>query len=173
MIPDSGAGISMTTQLLGPDTVSGELSHFELTTSPPPAELGRALERNAQVADAVFRLRFGDLAAGLPISDLWSACCELLLEAELVREGKLDRFVLDVEQVFDVFRADDILLCRFSKEHVFAVSREDFASSLERVVSEIFAGTDSPQLMHIAARWGASSIRAQPYSYRFSDSVLM
>ena len=163
----------MTTKTLGTDTATPELSHFEVTTSPPPAELGRALEQNAQVADAVFRLRFGELAAGLAISDLWSACCELLLEAELVREGRLNRFVLDVEHVFDVFCAEDVVLCRFSKEHVFAVARDEFASSLERVVDEIFAGTRSPQLMHIAARWGASSIRAQAYSYRFSDSVLM
>ena len=58
-------------------------------------------------------------------------------------------------------------------EHVFAVSREDFASALEDVVEQIFSGTSCPQLMHVAARWGASAIRALPYSYRFSDSLLM
>jgi len=163
----------MGTQSFGADAASLELYHFEVTTTPRPEELGKALEHNSRLGDAVLRLRFGDLAAGLAISDLWSACCELLLEAELVREGKLDRFVLDVEHVFDVLCAGDIILCRFSKEHVFAVSRETFASSLERVVDEIFDGTTSPQLMRIAARWGASSIRAQPYSYRFSDSLLM
>lgn len=163
----------MTTELLDSVSPSPELSHFEVTTSPAPAELGRSLEQNFSIAGATLRLRFGDLAAGLSISDLWSACCELLLQAELVREGKLDRFVLDVEHVFDVLCAGDVVLCRFSKEHVFAVPREEFASSLERVVDRIFAGTGSPQLMQIAARWGASSIRAQPYAYRFSDSVLM
>src|SRR5262249_54399429 len=134
----------MGTQPIGADTADVDLSHFEVTTSPRPEELGKALERNARLGEAVLRLRFGDLAAGHASSDLWSACCELLLEAELVREGKLDRFVLDVEHVFDVLCAGDIVLCRFSKEHVFAVSREKFASSLEQVVDKIFDGTTSP-----------------------------
>lgn len=163
----------MTTQLLDTIPVDLELSHFEITTSPPPSELGQALEQNARVGEATLRLRFGDLAAGLAISDVWSACCELLLQAELVREAKLDRFVLDVEYVFDVLCARDVVICRFSKEHLFAVSRKEFAASLERIVDEIFAGTTSPAVMRIAARWGASAIRAQPYSYRFSDSLLM
>jgi hypothetical protein len=163
----------MSTQILDASSGARELTKFEVTTSPPPRELGRALEKNARVGKAVLRLRFGELAAGLPISDLWSACCELLLQAQLVREGKLDRFVLDVEHVFDVLCAEKLVLCRFSAEHVFAVDREGFASSLENVVDQIFSGTSCPQLMHIAARWGASAIRAQPYSFRFSDSVLM
>src|SRR3954471_18261641 len=107
-----------------------ELSPFEVQTSPPPAELGRALENRGKVGRPVLRLRFGERVAGLPISDVWSACCELLLEAELVRERKLNRFVLDLEHVFDVSCAGDVVLCRFSPEHVFAVSREEFASSL-------------------------------------------
>ena len=163
----------MDTELLGTRPAGLDLLLFEVTTSPQPADLGRSLEQNDRVSDATLRFRFGDLAAGLPISDLWGACCELLLQAELVREGKLDRFVLDVEQVFDVLCSDDVVLCRFSQDHVFAVSREEFAWSLERVVDDIFSRAASPQLMKIAALWGASAIRAQPYSYRFSDSVLM
>lgn len=122
---------------------------------------------------AVLQLRFGELAAGLPIADIWSTCCELLLEAQLVRERRLNRFVLDAEHVFDVSCAASVVLCRFSSEHVFAVSREEFATALERVVEEILTGTSCPQVMLIAARWAASTIRAQPYSYRFSDSLLM
>jgi hypothetical protein len=163
----------MTTQLLDTYETDLELSNFEITTSPPPGELGHALEKNSRIGAATLRLRFGDLAAGLAISDVWSACCELLLQAELVREGRLDRFVLDVEHVFDVLCVRDVVICRFSREHLFAVSRKEFAASLERVVDQIFAGTTSPAVMRIAARWGASAIRAQPYSYRFSDSVLI
>jgi hypothetical protein len=66
-----------------------------------------------------------------------------------------------------------VVLCRFSPEHVFAVSREHCAAALEDVVDEIFSGTSCPRLMHVAARWGASALRALPYSYRFSDSLLM
>ena len=71
------------------------------------------------------------MSAGLPICDVWSACCELFLEAQLVREKRLNRFVLDVEHVFDVSCTGSVVLCRFSPEHVFAVSRDEFASALE------------------------------------------
>ena len=150
-----------------------ELSRFEVATSPAPAELGHALDRKIQVRDAVLRLTFNDRTATLKIPDLWSACCELLLEAQLVREKRLNRFVLDVENVFDVSCAANAVLCKFSPEHVFAVARDEFAGALEQVVEDIFAATSCPRLMHIAARWAASAIRAQPYSYRFSDSLLM
>src|SRR3954453_18214262 len=127
-----------------------DLTTFVVQTSPAAAELGRALESKLRIGNPVLQLRFGKGAAGLPISDVWSACCELLLEAELVREGRLDRFVLDLEHVFDVSCADSVVLCRFSPEHVFAVSREDFASALEAVVEQIFSGTSCPRLMHVA-----------------------
>jgi hypothetical protein len=60
----------------------------------------------------------------------------------------------------------------FSQEHLFAVSKEGFAAALEHVVDEIFDSTSCPRLMRIAAGWGAAAIRAQPYSAKFSDSVL-
>src|SRR5437762_4772790 len=150
-----------------------DLSPFDVAASPDAAALGRSLESNARIPDAVLKLRFGEVTAGLAIPDVWSACCELLLEAQLVREGRLNRFVLDLEDVFDVSGAGSVVLCRFSPEHVFAVSRDDFASALEEVVDQIFAGTSCPRLMHVAARWGASALRALPYAYRFSDSLLM
>jgi hypothetical protein len=148
------------------------LSSFEVRTWPSAAEFGRALESNVRLPGALLQLRFGDQVAGLPVSDLWSACCELLLEAQLVREGRLDHFVLDVEQIFELTYSGDLLFCIFSREHVFAVDRESFAASLEHVVEEVFSATTCPRLMHIAARWGASALRGLPYSYRFSDSVL-
>jgi hypothetical protein len=118
------------------------------------------------------RLHFGEQIARIAISDLWSVCCELVLQAQLVREARLDHFIIDVEQIFDLAYDEDQLLCVFSREHLFAVSRDDFAAALDQVVDNIFEATQCPRLMHIAARWGASAIRAQPYSYRFSDSVL-
>jgi hypothetical protein len=153
------------------DTI--ELSPFEVLTCPAPVELGGALEGRTAPGQPILRLRFAEVTAGLPISDVWSACCELILQAELVRERKLNRFVLDLEEVFDVSCTGAVVLCRFSAEHVFVVSREEFASALERVVDQIFAGTSCPALMHVAARWGASAIRALPYSHRFSDFMLM
>jgi hypothetical protein len=150
-----------------------QFSPFEVRTWPDALALGGALQANRQIAGAVLQLRFGDRVAGLPIPDLWSACCELLLAAELVREGRLDHFVLDVEQIFELSYAGELLFCIFSREHVFAVSRDGFAASLERLVHEIFAATSCPRLMDIAARWGAAAIRGLPYSVRFSDSELI
>jgi hypothetical protein len=149
-----------------------ELSSFEVQTRPAPAELGQALEKEISIGRPVLQLRFGNEAAGLPIRDVWSACCELLLTAELARERRLNRFVFDLEHVFDVACAAEVVLCRFSNEHVFAVSREDFAAALETGVERILAGTSCPPVMLIAARSAASAIRARPYSYRFSDSPL-
>jgi hypothetical protein len=148
-------------------------SAFEARTWPGPEALGRALEKNQAIPGAVLQLRFGKQTAGLAISDLWSACCELLFEAELVREGRLDHFVLDAEQIFELSYAEDLLFCIFSREHVFAVAPEEFAAALEDVVEEIFAATTCPRLMHVAAGWGASAIRGLPYSFRFSDSELI
>jgi hypothetical protein len=150
-----------------------QFAPFEVRTWPDPEALGRALETNHPVPGAVLQLRFGEQVAGLAISDLWSACCELVLDAELVREGRLDHFVLDVEQICDLSYAGELLFCIFSREHVFAVSREEFAAALEHVVEEIFASTSCPRLMQIGAGWGASAIRALPYSVRFSDSELI
>jgi hypothetical protein len=150
-----------------------DLSSFEVHTRPQPVELGRALDRRTGIGKAVLQLRFGEIAAGLPIADVWSACCELVLQAELVRERRLNRFVLDVEHVFDISCASSVVLCRFSNEHVFAVRREDFAAALDDVVERILSGTSCPQIMSIAARWCASEIRGRPYSHRFSDSLLM
>jgi hypothetical protein len=148
------------------------LSDFEVRTWPSAAELGRALESNARIDGALLQMRFGDQVAGLPISDLWSACCELLLEAELARDGRLNHFVLDVEQIFEPSYSGDLLFCTFSREHVFAVDRARFAAALEQTVEDIFAATTCPRLMRIAASWGASALRALPYSFRFSDCVL-
>lgn len=145
---------------------------IEVRTFPGTKEIGRALEQNRRLPGAMLRLHFGDQVASLGIADLWSACCELLLDAQLIREGRLDHFVLDVEQVFKLSYSGDLLLCTFSREHVFAVSREEFAAALEQAVGRIFASTSCPRLMEIAAGWGASAIRSLPYSSRFSDSLL-
>jgi hypothetical protein len=148
------------------------LSTFKVQTWPPPRDLGQALERNVMIAGARLQLRFGERVASLAVNDLWSTCCELLLQAQLIRESRLDRFVVDVEHIFDLRYDSGLVLCTFSQEHVFEVDQQGFALSLERVVTEIFDGTSCPGLMLIAAKWAASNIRAQPYSFRFSDSVL-
>jgi hypothetical protein len=148
------------------------LSTFQVQTWPLPSELGRALERNARMPGARLQLRFDQQVASLAVSDIWSTCCELLLQAQLAREANLDRFVVDVEHIFDLGYEAGSILCVFSKEHVFAVDRECFAAALERAVAEIFQATSCPRLMQIAASWAASNIRSQPYAYRFSDSVL-
>lgn len=145
---------------------------FEIRIAPEAGELAHALEQNRRIPGARLQLRFGDELAAFPIPDLWSACCELLFAARLVRECRLDHFVLDVEQIFDVDYRDERVLCIFSREHVFEVPREEFAAELEVAVQKIFAATSCPAVMRAAADWGASAIFALPYSSRFSDSVL-
>jgi len=149
-----------------------QIAPFEIRTSPAPAELGHGLQNRARRRETLLQLRFGEQVASFAVDDLWSACCELLLDAQLVREARLNHFVLDVEQIFDLSYEGDLLLCIFSQEHIFAVRRDEVAAALERLVEEIFAATSCPRLMMIAARWGASSIRGLPYSIRFSDSAL-
>ena len=167
LLPDS-AGVCTMGKLFRFD----QLSPFEVRTWPAAEQLGHALEHNERIEGMQLRLEFGEQVARIAITDMWSACCELLLEAQLVREAKLDHFILDVEQIFDLAYDEDQLLCIFSQEHMFAVSREGFAAALEKVVERIFCGTSCPKLMRVAAGWGASAIRAQPYSARFSDSLL-
>lgn len=150
---------------------AGECLAFEASTSPEPAQLGRALEAKIPIRGAVLELHFGDEVARLPISDLWSCCCELLFQSELVREARLDHFIVDVERIFDLSYDDDRLRCAFSQEHVFTVSRTRFADALEQLVESIFSGTTCPLLMRAGAAWGAASILTQPYYYRFSESV--
>ena len=150
-----------------------EYCRFEARTWPAPQALGRALERNQRVPRALLQLSFGGQVAGLGISDIWSLCCELLLNAQLVRERTLDHFVLDADQIFDLSYSGELLFCTFSREHVFAVSREDFASALEHLVGDIFAATAAPSVMQIGAQWGASAIRGLPYAFRFSEAELI
>ena len=104
---------------------------------------------------------------------LKEAAGSLTGDDHLKREGKLDHFVLDAEQIFELSYAGELLYCIFSREHVFAVLREEFAASLEQAVREIFAATSCPRLMEIGAAWGASAIRALPYASRFSESGLI
>ena len=151
--------------------LTDECVPFEVRTAPLPAEIGRALEGNQPIEGAMLQLHFSEEVARLPIPDLWSGCCELVLQAELVREARLDHFIFDVERIFDLSYDGDRLTCAFSREHVFTVSRTEFAEALERLVQQIFAGTTCPRLMRAGAIWGAASIRSQPYYYRFSESV--
>lgn len=146
---------------------------FAIRVSPDPIALGKALESNHALGGTYLQLRFGDQAAGFPIADLWSACCELLLEAQLAREEKLDHFVIDAERIFEICYSGDLLICMFSREHVFAVPKAEFAAALDHVVDQIFAGTSCPRLMRVAARWGASTLRALPYAARFTGSTLV
>jgi hypothetical protein len=150
-----------------------EVGSFAVRISPSPSELGRSLESNVRRTGALLQFRFGELVTGFAINDLWSACCELLLNAQLVREGRLDHFVLDVEQIFELSYKGDELHCVFSRELVLAVARDGFATALEHVVDEVFAATTCPRLMRIAAGWGAASLRGLPYSCRFSDTALI
>jgi hypothetical protein len=140
---------------------------FELGTTPSPEKLGKALEEQASF-EFCLHFGFGDNVASEQIPDVWSACCELRLQSQLVRERNLTHFVVDARELFDASYADDLVICTYSIEHVFPVRLEEFASSIDGLLADIARATTYPRLTDIAIDRGASLIRAQPYFYRFS-----
>jgi hypothetical protein len=140
---------------------------FGLGTTPSPEKLGKALEERASF-DFCLHLGFGANVASEQIPDVWSACCELRLQSQLVRERQLTHFVIDARELFDATYADDLVICSYSREHVFPVRLEEFASSIDGLIADIARATSYPRLTDIAIERGASLIRAQPYFYRFS-----
>ena len=148
-------------------------SPFSAWTTPEPEWLGQSLSRLTHPGPALLHLSFGDAVAHVEFDDVWSTCCILFLQADLVRERKLSHFVIDVEQLFATSYRRDLLVCRWSPEHVFTVRAEAFAASIESVASRIIGGTRSPAVITVRARSNAWLMRAQPYSHRFSRVSLI
>ena len=146
---------------------SKEAVPFELWTTPAVDELGKALETQARL-EFCLHFGFGPSIASEQIPDVWSACCELRLQAELVRSRELIHFVLDAKELFDVSYDGDLVICRYSAEHVFPVRLEDFASAIDRLLADVTRATTFPRLTEIAIESRAGLIRGQPYFYRFS-----
>ncbi|MBA2467715.1 MAG: hypothetical protein H0V46_08965 [Sphingomonas sp.] len=145
---------------------------FDIRTLPRPDELGWAIDRRATGLQAFVEFHFGDSIAVLPVSDVWHVVCELALQAQLVREKSLRRFLIDVQQLFAVDYDADVLVCTWPAEQVFAVSLDVFASALERLVEDLIAHTRHPKLTRIRVDGAVAMIRAQPYLSQFSDEAL-
>jgi hypothetical protein len=143
---------------------------FELGTTPSPEKLGKALEDRASSFEFCLHFGFGANVASEQIPEVWSACCELRLQSQLIRQRQLTHFVVDARELFDASYDDDLLICSYSIEHLFPVRLEEFASSIDGLLADIVRSTSYPRLMDIAIERGASLIRAQPYFYRFSDA---
>jgi hypothetical protein len=140
---------------------------FELRTTPSPYQLGRALEAKTKL-EFCLHFGFGAQVATERAPDVWSACCELRLQSELIRSRKLTHFVLDARDLFRASYDGDLLICSYSPEHVFRVRVEEIASSIDRLLAAVTRATAYPKLTDIAIERRASLIRAQPYFYRFS-----
>lgn len=139
----------------------------DLWTTPSADQLGKALEAKAR-QEFCLHFGFGANVASEQIPDVWSACCELRLQSELVRSRQLTHFVLDARELFDTSYDGDLLICSYSPEHVFPVRLEEFAASIDRLLGDVARATTYPKLTDIAIERRASLIRAQPYFYRFS-----
>jgi hypothetical protein len=148
-------------------------SPFSAWTTPAPELLGKSLADPSHPVPALLHLSFGDAVAHVEFDDVWSTCCVLLLQADLVREKKLNHFVIDVEQLFAISYRGDLLVCRWSIDHVFTVRAEAFAKSLELVATKILGAASSPAVMSLRARSNAWLIRGQPYSSKFSRAWLI
>jgi hypothetical protein len=146
---------------------------FQIQTLPRPEDLGWAFERRLTQVNAFVEFHFGDDIAVQSISDIWHMSCELVLQAELVREKHLYRFLMDAQQLFAIeYDVDDMVLCTWSAERIFAVPLNTFASSLELLVEELVASTRYPKLTRIRVDSAAVMIRAQPYLSQFTQRGL-
>jgi hypothetical protein len=95
------------------------------------------------------------------VKDVWAACCEIYLQAQLIRQAHLHSFSLDGVRLFDISYVDDALVCQWSVEHVFVVEKEDFATSCETLVQQVLAETSDPRRADFV-QLGASLITTRP-----------
>lgn len=145
---------------------------FTLWTTPSADRLGQILEAQAS-REFCLHFGFGSSIASEQVPDVWSACCELRLQSELVRSQQLTHFVLDARDLFDVAYDGDLVICRYSKEHVFPVRLEEFALAIDGFLANVARATTYPRLTEIAIERRAALIRGQPYFYRFSAEPAM
>lgn len=133
---------------------------FRLNVRPSASELGRACEQDARAA-AVFLFRFGDATASHRVDNVWVACCEIFLQAQLVRQAQLHSFSLNGEQLFEISYFNDAAVCSWSPEHVFAVDKREAVDAFESFVQQVLAASSDHRCEHFV-HLGASLVLTQP-----------
>jgi hypothetical protein len=133
---------------------------FKLSVKAPPSDLRSPWDEDAP-ASAVLRFSFGDLTASQLVGDIWLACCEIYLQAQLAKQSRLDGFYLNGEQLFTIAYFDDVVLCSWSRDHMFAVKQRELVDSFEALVEQ--ALDQAPHWRREAfVHLGASLIQNQP-----------
>jgi len=143
---------------------------FELKMRPSASEVGRLWVRGTPT-EAVVLFCFGSATASQRVRDVWTACCEIYLQAQLARRGQPHWFSLLGEQLFEIFYVDRALVCTWSPEHVFAVDQGEFACSCETLVEQVVAETSNLGFQEFV-RLGASLILSRPQFALLKDLEL-
>lgn len=140
-----------------------QIVDFNLRANPSAAELSSSF-KECNATEAVFLFSFGDATASHRVSDAWRSCCELYIQAEFLRRSQLREFWLAGERLFGLRYFDqDELLCTWSRDHVFLVSRTQVAASLETLVQHSLGEATNPR-MNEFVRLGASLLESSPYA---------
>lgn len=142
---------------------SPPLVAFRLALKPSAGEISRFCATEKQ-AEAVFLFSFGEATASHRVNDVWTACCELYLQAQLVEQSNLRSLRLAGEELFTVKYVGDVVVCTWSSQHVFAVPKGKLVMSFESLIDQVLANVPARRredFVHL----GATMIRHDP---RFS-----
>lgn len=145
-----------------PEFAAPSVLPFQVRLNPSAPEIGR-LRKQGTATSAVFLFSFADATASHRVKDVWTACCEIYLQAQLARSAELHSFYLDDEQLFEMAYVDDAIICSWSPEHVFAVKRAEFVASIETLVEQVLAGVSHLQ-REAFVELGASLMQNHPRS---------
>ena len=133
---------------------------FGLATDPAAETIGLQWSGVART-EATFRFSFGSASAAVHVPDVWTSCCELYLQAQLAAREKLPVLSLGGQRRFTLTNVTGIIVCQWSREHIFAVRKREFVSAIETLVDRFLAGMPET-LREGFVQLGASMIRNEP-----------
>ena len=111
---------------------------FRLALKPSAVEIGRICATGKRV-EAIFLFSFGEATASHRVDDVWTACCEMYLQAQLAEQSDLQSFRLAGEELFTLRHEGDVVVCSWSRHHIFAVQKREFVRSLESLIDQVLA----------------------------------
>jgi len=132
---------------------------FQLATDPAAETIGSRW--TGTPTQATFRFSFGSATAAVNVPDVWTSFCELYLQSQLAARDKLQALCLGGQRRFTLTNVKGIIVCQWSREHIFAVRKSELVSSIETLVDRFLE--DMPETLREAfVQLGASMIRNDP-----------